>query len=167
MSIQLKKVAVTVASGLAVASLGFTSLVTPSSAKPKERAADTSKEIVFPDGVTVSRDAGTGLTSPNADPNSASRSKVIPCSRGYVCLYENDNFGGRRLQWSKRGTRISNLGEYGFNDRMTSWINNGQRSAAWYNDINFKGGTHRMNASTRNSNVGRENNDKASSLAIF
>ncbi len=40
------------------------------------------------------------------------------CPSGYVCLWANSNFTGRRLQWSAHGTKT--LGQYGFRDKASS-----------------------------------------------
>jgi hypothetical protein len=135
------------------------------------------RELVYPDGVMVSLDEGTGLplkidprtglSSPASNPDSVPRTTVIPCDAGYTCLYERDNYGGRRLQWSDRPQDIDSLRAYGFNDQMTSWRNRNSVDARWYYHDN-QGGTSRcMNANTNVTNVGTADNDKASSLRIY
>jgi hypothetical protein len=167
---QSKKFTTSVGLGITAVGLSFIIFTGYSSARPQKNVTQeqiTENEIIYPNGVTVSRDSGKGLSSPNADPRSASRATVIPCDAGFVCLYENDKFGGRRLQWSASGTIISNLDQYGFNNRMTSWNNRSTKDAKWFFDINQRGTAICMNAQTRNSNVGPTYNDKASSLRIY
>ncbi|MFE2059952.1 peptidase inhibitor family I36 protein [Streptomyces sp. NPDC059446] len=68
---------------------------------------------------------------PAIDPAQASRirSKVIygptafsSCAVGYVCLWENSNGGGRRLQWSAKGTK--QLSDWDFRDKASSGCSN-------------------------------------------
>lgn len=134
------------------------------------------KELVYPDGVMVSIDAGTGLpqnqraiASQEINLNSVSRSRVIPCSRGYTCLYDNIFFGGRRLQWRDRGQRI-NLTRYNFNNKLSSWNNRNSVDARWFynvNDFNNLGASRCMNSNSFDRVVGFRDNDKASALAIY
>lgn len=119
-------------------------------------------ELVFPDGVMVSLAAGTGVQDQSANAAAA----IIACSPGYTCLYEHDNFRGRRLQWSDPGTRV-NLPDYGFNDQMSSWINNNSRDARWFYNHNSSGTTRCMQPNTSVTWVGEPDNDEASSLAIY
>lgn len=141
------------------------------------RGTVVGRELVYPNGVSVSLDAGTGL-SPNEvtgrssqeiNLDSQPRARVIPCSAGYTCLYAADRYGGRRLQWRDRN-QVIRLSQYGFNDQMTSWRNRNSVDARWYYNENrfFPYGTSRcMNANTNNSNVGPTDNDKASALRIY
>lgn len=133
------------------------------------------RELVYPDGVMVSLDAGTGLSSNEViglssgriNLNSVPRTRVIECSPGYTCIYEDANYGGRRLQWRDKPQDIDSLSAYGFNDKMTSWRNLNSVDARWYYNDN-QGGTSRcMNANTSVTNVGTADNDKASSLRIY
>lgn len=141
------------------------------------RGTVVGRELVYPNGVSVSIDAGTGL-SPNELTGRASqainldsqpRSRVIPCSAGYTCLYDDANYGGRRLQWSDPGTRI-NLTDYGFNDKMSSWRNRNRLDARWFynvNNFNNLRASRCMNANSSSSYVGYFDNDEASALAIY
>lgn len=125
------------------------------SAAPGAQAAsaDTDADwLAYPDGVSVS----------------AQPMKPSDCRAGWVCLFEHSNFQGRRLQWSDPGTRIRRLSDYGFNDKMSSWINNSRYDAKWYRNANFDGNTNRgycMDAGSRSARVSP--NDVASSFAIF
>jgi hypothetical protein len=47
---------------------------------------------------------------------------VPSCARGWVCLYEDSKGGGDRLIFQDGGWQ--NLGDYGFNDKTSSWRNN-------------------------------------------
>jgi hypothetical protein len=133
------------------------------------------RELVYPDGVMVSIDAGTGLSSNEViglssrriNLDSVPRTRVIECSPGYTCLYEAANYGGRRLQWSDRPQDIDSLNAYGFNDQMTSWRNRNSVDARWYHNDNQRGTSRCMNANTSVTNVGTADNDKASSLRIY
>lgn len=122
-------------------------------------AVQEGDEMVFPSGARVTIKAVAPLAvTPNCPPING---------RSAVCLYEHENFAGRRLRWSAAGTRIPSLGAFNFNDQMTSWANTGPRDARWFVDNNFSGGGRCMDAHTSNANVGPANNDKASSLSIY
>ena len=142
-----------------------------------QRATIVGQEMVYPNGVMVSLDKGTGLPSPTInprtgqlsqeiDPNSVPRATVITCSAGYTCLYESANYGGRRLQWRDRGQLI-NLSAYGFDNQMTSWRNLNSVDARWYYSAGGGGTSLCMNANTSVTNVGSTHNNKASSLRIY
>jgi hypothetical protein len=117
-------------------------------------------ELVYPNGVMVSLAVGGQGSS------QSTTAALIACSPGYTCLYEHDNFRGRRLQWSDPGTRV-NLPDYGFNDQMSSWINNNSRDARWFYNHNSDGTSRCMQPNTRVTWVGEPDNDEASSLAIY
>ncbi|EME51657.1 peptidase inhibitor family I36 protein [Amycolatopsis decaplanina] len=100
-----------------------------------------------------------GETTLSLSPGAASN-----CQENYVCLYENRDFGGRRLQF--RSPDLKNLVDYGFNDQMSSWHNRRSVDARWY--YNIGGGTSRcMQAGARASYVGNADNDQATSLRIY
>ncbi|MFG2294047.1 peptidase inhibitor family I36 protein [Streptomyces sp. NPDC048603] len=40
------------------------------------------------------------------------------CGSGWVCIWEHNNYSGRRLQWSAKGTK--NLADWGFRDKASS-----------------------------------------------
>jgi hypothetical protein len=132
------------------------------------------RELVYPDGVMVSLDKGTGL-SPDAvtgrsskeiDWNSVPRASSIPCGGGYTCLYEDTFFGGRRLQWRDRNQLI-NLRNYNFDNKMSSWRNDNDVDARWYYDAGGSGTSRCMNAGFISPFVGWIDNDEASSLRIY
>jgi hypothetical protein len=123
------------------------------------------REIVYPNGIMLSLDGGTGLPSPDMDPSLAAPAAVIACSAGYTCLYEHRDYGGRRLQW--RDVQLINLNDYGFNDKMSSWRNRNSRDARWYHDVGGRGTSRCMQAGASVSYVGSGDNDRASSLRIY
>ena len=55
------------------------------------------------------------------------------CPSGWYCVYQDINWGGRRLQFSDC-TR-NDLGNFGFRDQTSSWVNNGSHTLAVRNDI--------------------------------
>ncbi len=132
---------------------------------PTVRPTIIGQELVYPNGVMVSLDAGTGLMAPTLDPDVADSAAVIPCDPGWLCIYEDTNYGGRRLQWSDPQQDID-LRNHGFNDEMSSWRNRTNYDAHWFYDV-FSGTRRCMNAHTENSNVGSGDNDEATSLRIY
>lgn len=143
------------------------------------RGTVVGRELVYPNGVMVSLDAGTGLPSNELNSRSLQkfnlysvpRSMVIPCSPGYTCLYQHRDFGGRRLQWRDRGQRINlTLKVYNFNDQMSSWINRNSVDARWFiniNNFNNLRASRCMQPGYQFAYVGRPDNDIASALAIY
>jgi hypothetical protein len=139
------------------------------------RATIVGRELVYPDGVMVSIDAGTGLplkidprtglSSPASNPDSVPRATVIPCSAGYTCLYERADYGGRRLQWRDR-PQLLNLVNYGFDNEMSSWRNLNNVDARWYYNANGGGTSRCLNAGNSVTSVSSDDN-KASSLRIY
>jgi hypothetical protein len=57
------------------------------------------------------------------------------CSGGYAILYENTNFGGRRLRLE---SGASNLGNFGFNDITSSIQIREGETWAFYRDTNYR-----------------------------
>ncbi|MGW1882288.1 peptidase inhibitor family I36 protein [Streptomyces sp. NPDC001970] len=47
---------------------------------------------------------------------------VTSCAYGWVCVYQDANWKGRKLQWSEGGTK--SLGQYDFRDKTSSTCNN-------------------------------------------
>ncbi len=140
------------------------------------RATVVGRELVYPNGVMVSLDKGTGLppeavtrlSSGKINWASVPRATVIPCDADYTCLYEHYNYGGRRLQW-RDPNQLIDLSFHEFNDRMSSWVNNNDLDARWYYHAggNNTGISRCMNANTHNSWVGEADSDEASSLRIY
>ncbi|MER6994331.1 peptidase inhibitor family I36 protein [Streptomyces sp. NPDC000410] len=44
------------------------------------------------------------------------------CNFGWVCIWQDSNYNGRKLQWSEDGTKT--LGQYDFRDKASSTCNN-------------------------------------------
>ncbi len=129
------------------------------------RATVVGREIVYPNGVMVSLDAGTGLSSPTINPDSANRASVISCSPGYICLYENANYGGCRLQFRDRNQCI-NLSNYGFNDKISSVRNQSNVDVRLFYGANCSGTSRCLNPGSGIPFLGSGDN-KFSSLWIY
>lgn len=88
------------------------------------------------------------------------------CSYTYTCLYENQNFDGRRLSW--RDCAFHDLSDFGFSDKTTSWHNNQTTGTKTY-VYNWVGSWSLIWTSTApssNGNVGSTNNDKADGITV-
>lgn len=102
------------------------------------------RSIGWDDGkvVLVLPEDGVSITSAPASGAAANEESISPmvyapvhgCPDGWYCVYEAANFGGRRLQFSDC-TR-NDLGDYGFRDRTSSWVNNGSRTIQVMDDLN-------------------------------
>src|SRR5947209_7475635 len=66
--------------------------------------------------------AGGALGFGLAPLSSAASASASSCPSGYLCLFQDANFGGRMLQFHDGGY-WQNLTNYGFNDQMSSWVN--------------------------------------------
>ena len=92
-------------------------------------------------------------------------SQVLPnphgCPPGWYCVYEHRNWGVRRLQFSDC-TR-NDLGNYGFRNMTSSWVNNGSRTVQAMDDIPLlpDRGLWTMPPQSLSAYVGDANNDKA------
>lgn len=88
---------------------------------------------------------------------------VRGCPSGWFCFYKDANFGGPRLQSQQCG--LLNLTTFGFNDQISSWVNNTSSSVDVFGDINGRGVLlwHEPPFS-RSSFVGPAANDQASSV---
>ncbi|MET0340068.1 MAG: peptidase inhibitor family I36 protein [Polyangiales bacterium] len=93
--------------------------------------------------------------------NPALYGPVRGCPSGWYCVYQHADFGGRRLQFSDC-TR-NDLGDYGFRDQTTAWVNNGSRTIEVMNDLNnaVDKVLWTMRPNTSSSNVGAAANDRA------
>jgi len=105
----------------------------------------------------------------------AVRASIVPmgigeCDSGYTCVWEHINFNGRILQFRAAGLR-SDMHDYTFDDKMSSWYNRNSRDARWYNEPNGGGVSRCMNNGSRNANLGIgspfDDGDKMSSLRIY
>jgi hypothetical protein len=87
------------------------------------------------------------------------------CGAGWICLFEDANYGGRVLRWSSPGTRIDHLRDYDFNDKLSSWVNNTDLDAMWYGDSSMGGQSHCIPSRSMSAHVNP--GDSASSLSVF
>jgi hypothetical protein len=63
-------------------------------------------------------------------------SSCLPCPNFYVCLYDSPNYCGAMQKWQ---APVSNLADWGFNDRTSSIINNTDYHWAFYENRNWNG----------------------------
>lgn len=76
------------------------------------------------------------------------------CPDTWVCLWQDDNYAGRMLQFHDVTTYWQDLASYGFNDEMSSWRNRKNKDAKWAWNTGG-GGTQRcMGANSSSSYVG-------------
>ncbi len=137
----------------------------PAAAGSRWHARVVAADRVYPNGVRVSTGVGKGLT-PGQDPATATASAVVACTPGYTCVYQDINYGGRRLEWQDPGQLI-NLADYDFNDQLSSWRNLNSEAAIWYVAADGLGLAHCMAVGASNPWVGSSDNDQASSLRIL
>lgn len=83
------------------------------------------------------------------------------CPSGWYCVYQDINWGGRRLQFSDC-TR-NDLSNFGFRDQTSSWVNNGSLTVQVKNDLTLQPDPvlWTMPPQSLSSFVGAANNDKA------
>lgn len=67
-------------------------------------------------GLDTARQAPTGTFS------------IDDCPLGWICVWQDSNYTGRRLQWNTRGTK--NLSDWGFRDQASSGCVNRYQSGA-------------------------------------
>ncbi|KAJ3039441.1 hypothetical protein HDV00_012219 [Rhizophlyctis rosea] len=67
--------------------------------------------------IDIDINIGSGSSTPRAP---------YSCPSGYACLYDGENYSGRKLQWSEMGT--FDLADWGFADKVSSVYNNRARS---------------------------------------
>ncbi len=84
-----------------------------------------------------------------------------PCPRGWFCVYQNSNHGGRMLRFSQ--CRRHNLGDYGFRDQASSWMNQSSRNVRVHNDLTARPDQQlwAMPSRAQSRFVGAARNDKA------
>lgn len=113
------------------------------------------------------------LTLASSDVARPATSGLGACPSGYWCLYQNSDFNqgllndGRMLALTGCDGVPGNLTNYGFNDQTTSWYNHSRfNNVRVYRDINGapEPPLWVMNSEESVSNVGSDNNDKASSI---
>ncbi|MFI9783508.1 peptidase inhibitor family I36 protein [Kitasatospora sp. NPDC051984] len=114
--------------------------------------------------------AAFGIGIPLAAAPSALADNSGSCNWNSVCLFADSDFWGglwQRDAYYNTSDQSYNLGDAGFNDSTSSWINNGQHDAKWFWGANLSGGSECMNSSSRNTYVGWYNNDEASSVQVY
>ncbi|MEU6919217.1 peptidase inhibitor family I36 protein [Streptomyces olindensis] len=89
------------------------------------------------------------------------------CSYTWTCLYEHDDYDGRRLTW--QDCAFNNLADYDFNDKASSWHNNQTRGTVTRVYNWTSSGWSQIWSSTapsRSSYVGNADNDKADGIRV-
>ncbi|MGV9315353.1 peptidase inhibitor family I36 protein [Streptomyces sp. NPDC003691] len=84
------------------------------------------------------------------------------CPSNSLCLYRDVNFTGGGIA-IRPGDAIGFLGDYGFNDQLSSWSNDSGGTCYWWVDANRNGAIHDMRNGYRVNLPGNEN-DTASSV---
>lgn len=84
-----------------------------------------------------------------------------PCPRGWFCVYQNSNHGGRMLRFSQ--CRRHDLATYGFRDQASSWMNQSNRNVRVHNDLTARPDQllWAMPSRAQSRFVGAARNDKA------
>ncbi|MFE0424512.1 peptidase inhibitor family I36 protein [Streptomyces sp. NPDC058953] len=84
------------------------------------------------------------------------------CPSNSLCLYRDYNYtgGGIAIQ---AGDYIGNLGDYGFNDQMSSWSNDSGTTCYWWVHA-YQGGDRHVQYNGYRVNVLASENDQASSV---
>lgn len=95
----------------------------------------------------------------------ATTAAIKNCDYPYVCLYENQNFAGRKLQFKDCGS-VQDLYVYGFNDMTTSVVNLRARGLYLNDNSDGTGLKYFVPNSTNVPNLGTGFNDKASSVFL-
>jgi len=94
----------------------------------------------------------------------------LDCQSGYVCVWADSHYIGRRLQFASAGLRAE-MADYSFHDKMSSWRNRNSRDARWYHDENGGGASRCMNNGARVSDLGPgsifDDGDKMDSLRVY
>ncbi|MFF3557303.1 peptidase inhibitor family I36 protein [Streptomyces tsukubensis] len=110
--------------------------------------------------------SATATTAPAKTPSPAAAAPVhfsgSNCPSNSLCLYRDSNFNGGGIAL-KRGDGIGYLGDYGFNDQMSSWSNDSGTTCYWWVDAYKGGAIHDMRNGYR-VNVLASENDTASSV---
>ncbi|MEU4562023.1 peptidase inhibitor family I36 protein [Actinoplanes sp. NPDC023936] len=88
----------------------------------------------------------------------AAAADLPSCAERYLCLYEHDKGGGRRLQFANEYWQ--NLDDYGFANTMSSWRNNSSNDQGSVFDNGGKGQLN-ISGKTYSSNIGTFWNDTA------
>jgi len=124
--------------------------------------------LVLPAGGYAAENPSINQAAPNvtAEPQAT----IHGCRAGWFCLYQNVNFNigdpGRRPQF-RTCNRTQNLTDFGFNDQASSWVNNTSHSVRVFRDVGGHGVLWTAAPHSRVSDVGRGDNDEASSLRVL
>lgn len=152
------------------------------SAPPEIRALRVFGDISPSDyrtGTVVIYDAGTALWVPSssADDGVAARAaaakRTRPAARAaapdlygcddmYFCIYQSDQFQGRRLQWHDISSSWTNLGDYGFNDEADSSRNRRDRDSWLAEHTGGGGDRHCYDSHSSDADFGGWGNDASS-----
>lgn len=123
-------------------------------------------QVAWRDGKAVMTWPLPGETKARAVNEPAAALGSPNCSYLWTCLYEHDQWNGRRLTWSD--CNFEQLSNWGFQDQATSWHNNQSRGTVT-RVYNWVGSWQQLWASTApssSSNVGSWANDKADAIRV-
>jgi len=104
------------------------------------------------------------LRSTESDEVAPDSSSAISYCGDYVYICEHSNYGGKCLAFARRWI-TRNLTDYGFNDKMTSYIV-GPCGVSFYEHINGKGASFYIGPGKSSPHVGFIWNDRVSSIFI-
>ncbi|MFI5529539.1 peptidase inhibitor family I36 protein [Kitasatospora sp. NPDC051853] len=109
---------------------------------------------------------GDEIVAPDGSRLSVGPKLYDDCTSGWVCLYADANWGGRMLRFSDYYK--GNLKDWGFNDQMSSWRNNGGSVAKWFMHDHGTWGNpcYTIAAYAASSFVGAAENDTASAIEV-
>lgn len=90
------------------------------------------------------------------------------CPSNSFCLFQDVNYGGQRVVFNRIGYAYCNLGDFGFNNKASSMINNTGRRVVLHQYVNCGGGqTYGAAPNSVDSSLSNNNfNDKASAVII-
>lgn len=172
--IRRMSLALTMVSAAAALALPMTATaVAPTEVKGPSAAA---VQAVTAAGITVSQLApgwtvkGEEIVWPDGTMASLGAMAYEDCASGYLCFWENQGYGGRRLQFLDTGLR-SSMADFSFNDQMSSWRNRRGLDARWYYNTGGDGTSRCITSGAANSDVGAGglnfDNDEMSSFRIY
>lgn len=122
-----------------------------------EEALTASSEVVQNPGVNEAEEKALGNTDPTTE-------ALSDCPSGYVCLWQDAEYKGRRVQWSDPGCKILG-GARGFNDETSSWYNRNSRSVRFYWDTGCTGKSFVASPGERAPHMGNWG-DEVSSICV-
>lgn len=95
----------------------------------------------------------------------------LECGTTEVCLYENSQYNHNvdGVHWDFNCTSCGwqNLSGFGFNNKMSSWVNNRGTDAQVSDFADGNGSKLCLNANSSNSYVGDAWNDRASAVKVY